>query len=321
MRAFLFLPVLSILVLVSCGGPRRPAPKKVSTVDPTNGSTVVAPPLVVPDKPAMPVATLPTRRDPVLLPGDMLQISVYKQPDLSLQVRVPQEGVFQYPLIGEVKAAGKTQAALEREIRDKLAKDYLHNPFVTVTVTAFATRQVYILGGIQKPDRYKLQPTERLTVLQLISAAGGFTDRAYKQKVQIVRRNGDGLREVIILSLIEVEKAIARGHGEADIELFPDDLVVIPSGARVVYVLGAVKLPGWFDIPTDTRMTVSMAISRAGSYTKFAATGKIQVLRQKGTGKSEKIMVDLDEIVNGRLDLDIDLEPGDVVWVPERGIF
>ena len=149
MRSFLFLPVLSVLVLISCGTARRPAVKS----DGTNGPTVGVPPVVVPDKPVEVRPTLPTRRDPVLLPGDMLQISVYKQPDLALQVRVPQEGVFQYPLIGEVKAAGKTQAALEREIRDKLAKDYLHNPFVTVTVTAFATRQVYILGGIQKPDR------------------------------------------------------------------------------------------------------------------------------------------------------------------------
>mgnify|MGYP001232794771 CR=1 FL=1 len=54
---------------------------------------------------------------------------------------------------------------------------------------------------------------------------------------------------------------------------------------------------------------------------KFASTGEIQVLRQTPTGESKKFLVDLDAVVSGKLDLDIDLEPGDVVWVPERGIF
>ncbi|MDP6958333.1 MAG: polysaccharide biosynthesis/export family protein, partial [Planctomycetota bacterium] len=240
---------------------------------------------------------------------------------LALEIRIPQSGVFSYPLIGEVKAAGKTSVDLERDIRARLAKDYLQDPHVTVTVVEYVARKVYILGGIEKPDRYTLLPTEKITLLQLISAAGGFTDRAHKHRVQIVRRTGKAGREVIRLSLADVERALEKGHAEADLELQPDDLVVIPSGARAVYVLGAVKSPGWFDIPTDTRMTVSMAISRAGSYTKFASTGAIQVLRQTVEGESKKFLVDLDEVVNGRLDLDIELEPGDVVWVPERGIF
>jgi polysaccharide export outer membrane protein len=119
-----------------------------------------------------------------------------------------------------------------------------------------------------------------------------------------------------------VEKLIAKGQPEADLELWPDDLVVIPSAVRVAYVLGAVNKPGNIDVPNDARVTVSMAVSSAGSYTKFAATGRVQVLRRSPTGEIRKFMVDLDAVLyDAKLDQDIQLLPGDVVWVPERGIF
>ena len=136
-----------------------------------------------------------------------------------------------------------------------------------------------------------------------------------------MRRGPREEREVILLSLVDIERAVASGKPEADLELFPDDLVVIPSAARVVYVLGAVEQPGWFEIPADTRMTTSMAISRAAGFTKFAAKGSIQVLRQLPTGESKRLPVDMGNVLGGKLEEDLPLEPGDVVWVPERGIF
>ena len=269
----------------------------------------------------LPAGRLSAPRDPSLVPGDRLEISVYNEPDLKVSIRLPEGGSFSFPLIGQVDAAGLSPNLLESGIRERLAKDYLHNPQVTVTVVEFAPRKVFILGGVAKPDGYLLPPSERITLLQLISVAGGITDKAYKEYVQIVRRGHKGAREVVLLSLVEVELAIAQGRGEADIELQPDDLVMIPSAARVVYVLGAVKDPGSFEIPADTRMTASMAISRAGSYTKFAAISGIQVLRQTPEGTSKRLPVDLDDIVAGKLDADVVLEPGDVVWVPERKLF
>jgi protein involved in polysaccharide export with SLBB domain len=191
-----------------------------------------------------------------------------------------------------------------------------------VTVKEYAKRRVFVVGGVAKPGSYEILPHQRLTVLQAVAAAEGFTDRAYKEYVQIVRRRGVTEREVIRLSLVEVERLIARGNPEADLELWPDDLIVIPSAVRVAYVLGAVNKPGQVEVPNGARMTVSMAVSQSGSYTKFAATGRVQVLRQTVTGEQQKIPVDLNAVLDyGRLDLDIDLVPGDVVWVPERGIF
>jgi len=271
--------------------------------------------------PLVAVRSLP-RPDPLLLPGDVLSVTVFRQPDLALpEVRIPNDGRITFPLIGPVEAAGRTQADLESSIRTKLEKDFLREASVTVTVKEYVKRRVYIVGGVVKPDGYELLPDTRMTVLQVIAAAGGFTDRAYKEFVQIVRRRGPTEREVIKLSLVDVEKLIAKGQPEADLELWPDDLVVIPSAVRVAYVLGAVNKPGNVDVPNDSRVTVSMAVSSAGSYTKFASTGRVQVLRHLPSGETKKITVDLDAVLEGKLDEDVPLLPGDVVWVPERGIF
>lgn len=302
------VPVM--LFLAACGGTSRET-RQVPVVQPFVPPDVAA---------AAPPAAKGRRPDPVLAPGDLLRITVYRQADLDLEVRIPENGWISYPLIGLVQAVGTSSSALQEWIRRELAKDYLRNPSVTVTVKEYAKRKVFIIGGVVKPDGYDVAPDSRLTVLQLVAAAGGFTDRAYKEYVQVVRRQGDAERAVIRLSLVEVERQIARGIPGADLELWPDDLVVVPSAVRVAYVLGAVNRPGAVDVPNNARMTVSMAVANAGSYTKFAS-GNVQVLRHDPSGNVSKIAVDLDAILEGRIDLDLNLEPGDVVWVPERGLF
>lgn len=309
-----------LLTLAACGSPQesRPAASLPPFLPP--GSPDRIPAQGTPAEPGTAPRSVP-RPDPLLMAGDVLQITVFRQPDLALEVRIPQDGRISFPLVGAVTAAASTPSAIENVLRSRLEKDYLHEASVTVTVKEYAKRRVYIVGGVTKPDGYEILPDGRLTVLQIVAMAGGFTDRAYKEFVQIVRRRGPSEREVIRLSLRDVERLVARGTAEADVELWPDDLVVVPSAVRVAYVLGAVNKPGQVDVPNESRVTVSMAVSQAGSYTKFASTGRVQVLRQTPAGEIRKITVDLDAVLDGRLDQDVDLLPGDVVWVPERGLF
>jgi polysaccharide export outer membrane protein len=308
----------ALLLLAACGSePGQRPPAKEPPAPPFALSASEGDPL---PQSSAPPKSVPAP-DPLLAPGDLLQVSVFRQPDLALEVRIPQDGSITYPLIGPVAAAERTTAQLEQTIRQKLEKDYLNEPSVTVTVKEYAKRKVYVVGGVTKPGGYEISPASRITVLQLVAAAEGFSERAYKEYVQIVRRRGQNGREVISLDLVQVERLIAKGHAEADLELWPDDLLVIPSAVRVAYVLGAVNKPGNVEVPNGARMTVSMAVSHAGSYTKFAATGRVQVLRHMPSGETRKITVDLDAVLNGRLELDLDLQPGDVVWVPERGLF
>jgi len=300
-----------LLLVAACSGAgeeTRQVPVMQAFIPPATGPLVAA-------------AVKGPRPEPTLVSGDLLWITVHRQPDLDLEVRIPENGRISFALIGAVQAGGRNSSTLSENIRQQLEKDYLKNPSVMVTVREYAKRKLFIVGGVVKPDGYEVSPDSRMTVLQLVAAAGGFTDRAYKEYVQVVRRQGGADRSVIRVSLVEVERQLARGMPEADLELWPDDLVVVPSAVRVAYVLGAVQKPGSVEVPHNARMTVSMAIANAGSYTKFASTGRVQVLRHDLMGNVSKIAVDLDAILDGRIDLDINLEPGDVVWVPERGIF
>jgi polysaccharide export outer membrane protein len=305
-----------IVFAVSCAQEEGPVASRVSEEPATN--FLSAPPGSA-DPPAFP--KLPPALPLSLSSGDVLHITVFRQKDLELEVRIPEGGSFAYPLIGDVQAAGKTVKNVEQDLRTRLEEKYLYRAGVNVTVKEYAVRNVYVMGGIQKPGGYEMHPNRRLTVLQLISSAGGYTDRAQKEYSQLIRRKVNDERELIRFSAAEVERAVARGKVEADVELMPDDLVVIPAALRVVYVMGQVNKPGSFDIPTGARITVSMAISQAGSWTKFASTSRIQVLRQPPTGEPVKLSVNLDEVVNGKLDQDLELQPGDVIMVPQRSLF
>jgi polysaccharide export outer membrane protein len=315
-RSAISLFLIAGALLCSCGTVDERRPGGPSEAPATTNYLSAAPASDDPSYPKLPPAALLT-----LISGDFLHVSVFRQKDLDLEVRIPEGGSFAYPLIGDVQAAGKTVKMVESEIRKRLEEKYLHRAGVTVTVKDFAPRMVYVLGGVMKPGGYEIHANRRLTILQLVSTAGGYTDRAQKEYSQLVRRKANDERELVRFSAAEIERAVARGKVEADLELVPDDLVVIPAAARVFYVMGQVNKPGSFDLPPGTRVTVSMAVSQAGSWTKFASTSRIQVLRQPPTGEAVKLTVNLDEVVNGKLDQDLELQPGDVVMVPQRSLF
>jgi polysaccharide export outer membrane protein len=312
----LFLSGLLLAAIAGCGEAPKVCPAATPMVEGASTNFLSVPP---PEEQAIP--KLPPTAPLTLISGDFLHISVFRQKDLEIEVRISEGGSFAYPLIGDVQAAGKTVKMVENDIRKRLEEKYLHHAGVTLTVKEFAPRMVYVLGGVMKPGGYEIHANRRLTVLQLISTAGGYTDRAQKDYGQLIRRKSNDERELYRFSAAEVERSVARGKVDADLELAHDDLVVIPSAARVIYVLGQVNKPGSFEIPADGRLTVSMAVSQAGSWTKFAATGRIQVLRQPPTGEALKLTVNLDEVVAGKLDQDLELRPGDVVMVPQRSLF
>src|SRR5258708_27967495 len=130
-------------------------------------------PFIPPDHTARPEPDKSAPRPaPLLMAGDLLRITVYRQPDLDLEVRILDTGMITYPLIGAVQAVGKPAAALEETLRDRLHKDYPENPSVNVTVKAYAKRRAYVGAGVAEPHGYELAPDGKLTILQLVAAAG-----------------------------------------------------------------------------------------------------------------------------------------------------
>ncbi|MEZ9229577.1 polysaccharide biosynthesis/export family protein [Vibrio amylolyticus] len=129
--------------------------------------------------------------------GDKIQISVYGEDDLSIdELYVNNSGKFEYPYLGQLTALNKTPEQLKLEIINGLKGDYLISPKVRVSVVGF--RSIYVNGEVKKPGGYEYQPG--LTVDKAIALAGGFTDRASREKVYIAQSGSDDLKTKVKLS-------------------------------------------------------------------------------------------------------------------------
>ena len=119
-------------------------------------------------------------------PEDVVQVWVWKEADLSTTVTVRPDGKISLPLIDELDAKGKSAKQLQEEIRNKL-RSFIEEPVVTVIVTEINYPKISVLGKVHKPDIFKIK--QKITVLDAIAMAGGFTDYAKRDKVIVIRNN------------------------------------------------------------------------------------------------------------------------------------
>jgi polysaccharide export outer membrane protein len=161
--------------------------------------------------------------DPTYIIGDadVLDINVWKEVDVSRTVPVRPDGKISLPLLNDVQAAGLTPMQLQQQITEKLRK-FLTEPQVTVIVTQINSRRVYIMGEVNRPGMISLLP--QMTILQLITTAGGFTQFANTSKIRLVR-NENGKQTTYTFNY----KELMRGERpEQDLLLKPGDSVVVP---------------------------------------------------------------------------------------------
>jgi polysaccharide export outer membrane protein len=122
-------------------------------------------------------------------PGDVVSISVYGEPELSKEATIDKIGVIDFPFIGEVLALGATTEQLQQKVDRGLRGDYLVDPEVTVAMVRY--RPYYVNGEVRKPSAYPYTPGT--TVIKAITLAGGYTQRAAKDKVLIQREGQDNV--------------------------------------------------------------------------------------------------------------------------------
>src|ERR1700733_2801673 len=122
-------------------------------------------------------------------PEDVLDVFVWKEPDLSSTVTVRPDGKVSLPLAGELDASGKTAAQMQQEVTDKLAL-YIKQPVVTVIVKQINSLKISVLGEVRKPDVYRIK--NRVTVLDAVAMAGGFTDLARPNRIVVLRKTAAG---------------------------------------------------------------------------------------------------------------------------------
>lgn len=155
-------------------------------------------------------------------PGDLLEISVWKEEDLQREVLVRPDGRFSFPLAGDISATGRTVEELQQQIASRL-ETYIPDLVVTVSIKEIRGNKIYVLGQVNTPGEFVVNP--RVDVMQALSMAGGTTAFAALDDIVILRRDRNGNQQAIPFAYNEVE----RGRSlEQNIVLSSGDVVVVP---------------------------------------------------------------------------------------------
>ena len=156
-----------------------------------------------------------------VLPGDILQISVWKEPDLQLEVLVRPDSAFSFPLAGDISTKGLSVVGLQSELTKRLSR-YISSPVVTVSVKNVLGNKVYVIGQVNRPGEFVVNP--HVDVMQALSMAGGVTAFAATNDIKILRRTGS--RQTALS--FKYNDVLKGRNLEQNIVLQSGDIVAVP---------------------------------------------------------------------------------------------
>jgi polysaccharide export outer membrane protein len=156
-----------------------------------------------------------------ILPGDLLQVSVWKEPDLQLDLLVRPDGAISFPLAGEISTHNRSVSDIQKELTSRLAR-YINEPVVTVSIKEVLGNKIYVIGQVNDPGEFVVNP--HVDVLQALSVAGGTTAFADLDNIRILRRI-NGVQSALSFNY----KEVIRGRNLAqNVMLKSGDVVVVP---------------------------------------------------------------------------------------------
>ncbi len=167
-----------------------------------------------------------TPEDFMLGAGDSIEINVYRHDDLKRTVKIDPTGMMMYPLIGDVRVAGKGIKALREELQARLAK-YLIAPEVTITVTNLQSQKVMVIGEVKSPSIISIDAD--ISVMEAITRAGGMTNDAKLSNVVLIRR-GSGREKSQVMSL-DLKDSFKKGDISSNITVRGGDILYLPAVA------------------------------------------------------------------------------------------
>ena len=246
-------------------------------------------------------------------PGDVLEVNVFGNDDLSRIPTVQTNGAISLPLLGEVQVAGLTVGEVQRKITNLLAKDYLVNPQVEVKVREYQSQFVSVVGEVNSPGRKPIRG--RMRLIDVLIEAGSFKPSASGQ-VMITRVDGEFASGQKTMTVRISSSASPTPQDLVNLELpLKNGDIVTALPKAFVTVDGEVNKPGRYAIESD--LTVTGAVSLAGGLTRFGSNG-VKVRRiDPQSGKVSIIEVDLKDVRNGKKP-DVPLLPNDVISVSRR---
>jgi polysaccharide export outer membrane protein len=267
-------------------------------------------------------------------PGDIIEINVAGVDEIkNVSERVTAEGTITLPFVGVVNTQGLTDKTLRTEIGRRLETNYVRNPQVSLFVKEFRSRQVAVIGAVQKPGLYNLaSPSD--TLLSMISQAGGMRSDAAEHILfipaepaepekakeiidslpgQLVSQNPSPLVlknvDPIVINLDRVNRSGIEMY--LHMPALPGDVVMVPGGGEVL-IQGWVQKPGAYKISSG--LTILGAVAAAGGTSFPADSGSVELIRTNKQGQKSTFVANLDAIKSGTQP-DLPLREGDVIDV------
>jgi len=262
----------------------------------------------------------------LLGPGDVIDVRVFGQPDLSSVVEIDSDGnISSLPFLEKpIRAQCRSEKEVQSDIAVAYAK-YIKNPQVSVLTKERKSRQpATISGAVREPQQVLMMREVRLH--ELITKAGGWTDRA-SGTIEVMHTQAlmcaeSGVIQNVTLSEkgnfgISIYKItdLKAGKEEADPVIWPGDIVRVTEGDPV-YITGSVVQPR--ELVIRDKLTLKLAIAMAGGPQRMAKTSEVHILRQKEGGQ-EELKINYDAIKKGK-EPDVELKPFDIIEVGESGI-
>lgn len=244
-------------------------------------------------------APLPGTSSYMLGTGDIVRLNVFQQPDMTMETRVSEAGTITVPLLGPVAVAGGTAKQAEARIAALLRnRGFVRNPQVNITILEFKSRQVAVLGHVNRPGRYALQEGS-YRVTDLLSLAGGVIPGA-ADEVTLVRAR-DGKPQRFSISIPELFKS---GDFQSNLEVYPNDTLYVDK-APVFYIYGEVQRPGSFRL--EKGMSVMQALSVGGGITARGTEKNMRLTRRDARGRTVTLTPSMNDL----------LQADDVIFVRE----
>lgn len=265
-----------------------------------------------------------TDPDYLLGPRDQISVFVADLPEefADKTFRIDNSGDVSLPVIGHLHAAGVTATELEAQAREHLSH-VLRNPEVSISLAAFGSESIFILGAVNKPGMHQLEGHK--TLFEILSLAGGldYENAGYVIKITRSIANGtiplpgvttDPTGQTYVAS-VRVKDIVNATNPAENIPILPGDTVAVPR-TDLVYAVGDVMKPGAFPLNEHEFLSALQVVSLAEGTQKTAALDRVKILRTIPGSKSRtEIAVNLKQIMRGNMD-DVQLKPDDILFIP-----
>ena len=216
-------PTIPILICLALTSTLALGESARSTPSDSSSRTQAAPSSRSAQQPSRPTRTNPPQPsgDYKIGPGDVLDVAVWDNEDLSRTVPVRPDGKISLPLLDDVHAAGLTPEELRSVLKKRLA-EYVESPELSVIVTEVNSRTFSVMGKVNAAGEFKLNGST--TIVEALARAGGLAEFASPSRMFVLRRNGPAVQRIAY----NYRKYVLNGHRQAPLYLQPGDVVVVP---------------------------------------------------------------------------------------------